>query len=576
MDLSLSDHEDDIHHELSILVATAVDSETVTPHSQLDVCILLEDECATQEKTAQAIQKIYERTMDKGCCQLYLKDATPDRLSNKFVISLLEVESPQLNCLDQQHFQSIQSVLTQAAGVLWVNSGDVAESDPIFKMVDGLRRTVTSENSDLVFVTLALGAIPSPGSMEDCAELVFSIYQKTISGSVKELEEEYIREGKTVYIKRVVEASRLNHHMDEQTNLIRTKDIEFGHAPPLRLDFECPGVIDSLRFIEDPRHETQLEMNEVEIEVNASGLIFRDCLVALNRLKASSSSIGAEFSGTIARVAEGCNYKVGDAVYGFTTSGSFGSIVRTSADLIAPIPHGLSFLDTAGLPIAFGTVHHALVEIARLEKGETILIHSAAGGTGQAAIQVAQYLGAEVYATVGTPKKKQLLMDRYNIPEERIFSSRSTKFAQSIKVLTNGEGVDVILNSLSGEKLTASWESIAPFGRFIEIGKRDIMTNSKLPMLPFLKNVSFCVVDLFGMIQQRPKKVKRILDQVNELLREGHISSPYPLTVYGVGSLEDAFRDMQSGTNSGKIVVEMKKTEVVKVNSTLVGDISHG
>ena len=133
-----------------------------------------------------------------------------------------------------------------------------------------------------------------------------------------------------------------------------------------------------------------------------------------------------------------------------------------------------SFEHAISVPVTGVTTHYALVELARLQEGESVLIHSAAGGVGQFAIQIAQMIGATIYATVGTKEKKHFLMERYGIPEDHILSSRNTAFAQGVMRLTGAKGVDVIFNSLSGELVTASWDFIASFGRFIEIGKEHI------------------------------------------------------------------------------------------------------
>lgn len=225
----------------------------------------------------------------------------------------------------------------------------------------------------------------------------------------------------------------------------------------------------------------------------------------------------------------------------------------------------LSFSEAAALPVAYATAWIALNQIARLQQGETILIHSGAGGTGQAAIQIAQLLGASVFTTVSNENKKRFLVEKYNVPENHIFSSRSTLFAKGIKLLTNNKGVDVVLNSLSSEGLIASWESIAPYGRFIEIGKNDILSNAKLPMLQFEQNITFAAVDLAAMTMDRPHVVTAALETILSLLREGKISLPDPLQVYGISDIEVAFRQMQSGKNSGKAVLEMRDTDEVMV-----------
>lgn len=209
----------------------------------------------------------------------------------------------------------------------------------------------------------------------------------------------------------------------------------------------------------------------------------------------------------------------------------------------------------------------ALVNSARIQKGETVLIHWAAGGLGQAAIQLAQVIGCEIYATVGSIQKRDILENSYGIPRDHIFSSRDLSFADGIKRMTKGRGVDVILNSTSGDALKASWECIAQYGRFIEVGKYDTMTNMRLPMAPFMKNATFSFMDLIHVNLFNPEIGSEVFDKVMALMGEGKLKAPVPVQVYNYSQLEEAFRFMQSGRHSGKIVFEARDEDLVKVSS---------
>jgi NADPH:quinone reductase-like Zn-dependent oxidoreductase len=163
--------------------------------------------------------------------------------------------------------------------------------------------------------------------------------------------------------------------------------------------------------------------------------------------------------------------------------------------------------------------------------GESVLIHAAAGGVGQAAIHIARHRNAEIYATVGSEEKKTLLINLYAIPEDHIFCSRHSSFAQGIKRMTKGRGVDVVLNSLSGELLKISVECIAPLARFVEIGKKDMYLRNKLSMAPFLNNIAFFSVNL-GIIAEKAKPL--MLDIMNSVVRLvaeacNHMHLPQPL-----------------------------------------------
>jgi NADPH:quinone reductase-like Zn-dependent oxidoreductase len=207
----------------------------------------------------------------------------------------------------------------------------------------------------------------------------------------------------------------------------------------------------------------------------------------------------------------------------------FGTRVVVPADVCERIPGGLSFEDAATMPCVFATALYSIFDVGNLQKGQvcanndqtvrvklkltiflqSILIHSACGGVGIAAIQLAQMIGAEIFTTVGNDDKVKFLMENFGLRRNRIFNSRDTSFVNDVMRETNGDGVDMALNSLSGELLHATWTCIAEFGKMIEISKRDLIGTGKLDMRPFLANRSYCCVDLDQICRKRSKITKR-------------------------------------------------------------------
>lgn len=266
----------------------------------------------------------------------------------------------------------------------------------------------------------------------------------------------------------------------------------------------------------------------------------------------NSSHTGSECSGIISRVGSAVSrFQVGDSVAALG-DGCFATSIRVQENgPVVKIPAGISFEEAAALPVNYATSYVALHNVARIQPGESVLIHSGTGGTGQAAIPIAKNVGATVFATVGSQSKKQFLMDTYQIPESNIFSSRTTLFAQAIKHRTDNKGVDVVLNSLAGESLLASWECMAPYGRFLEVGKRDILSNQGLPMAQFLRNVTYSGVDLAAMSVERPE-VCAALEKVFALVQEGKLHPSQPIHQHGVGEIEKAFRILQGGQHGAR------------------------
>lgn len=191
----------------------------------------------------------------------------------------------------------------------------------------------------------------------------------------------------------------------------------------------------------------------------------------------------------------------------------------------------------------------------RLQKGETILIHAAAGGVGQMAIQIAEMVGAKILATVGSPAKRQLLKDVYSLDEDQIFSSRDDSFVAGVIQATGGKGVDVVLNSLAGPLLHATWGCVGAFGRFVEIGKRDIHENTRIAMEPFRHNVMFASVDLITLWKKNRAVASRVFRTCCRLVHDGKVNLPATVTTISYSEIVRGFRLLQMGKNTGKVVL---------------------
>lgn len=299
---------------------------------------------------------------------------------------------------------------------------------------------------------------------------------------------------------------------------------------------------------------------EVEIEVAAAGLNFLDVLLVLGLIPASLHPagvppvpLGLECAGRVVAVGEDVDgFDVGQDVVALGP-GSLASHLTTSALLVAPQPRRLSYEQAATIVAAHATAYQALAKAARLAPGERVLIHAAAGGVGMAAIQWAQHIGARIHATAGSSQKREYLR---SLGIHHLSDSRSDRFVSEVMAQTAGEGVDVVLNSLAGELLEKSFGLLRDFGRFIEIGKRDCIENTRLGMRPFLKNLTFSLVDLMGMARHRPEQIAALLREIVEHIERGNLN-PLPVRCFGICQAEEAFRFMASGQHIGKLVLTM-------------------
>lgn len=286
-------------------------------------------------------------------------------------------------------------------------------------------------------------------------------------------------------------------------------------------------------------------------------------MVAMGQIP--DSLLGFEGAGIVRRVAGDVTLvKPGDRVC-FLAHGAHRTVHRIRAEYAVPVPSEMPFHEAAGLLLAHSTAWYGLQKMANIEKGQTILIHAAAGGVGQAAIMLAQHVGLEIFATVGSEDKRELIKTRYGIPEDRIFNSRDLSFVQGVMRMTNGVGVDVVLNSLSGEALRQTWTCIAPFGTFIEIGMKDILGNTRLDMRPFIRDATFTFINLNHLERDRPKLMSEILHSSMDLIKAGILKSIYPVTDYPISQVEQSFRVMQAGKHRGKLTLTYDDDDVVPV-----------
>ena len=320
-----------------------------------------------------------------------------------------------------------------------------------------------------------------------------------------------------------------------------------------RLEVSRPGQLANLRL--RPVARRPPVAGEVEIEVGAAGVNFRDVMNTLGIYPGAPIPLGAECAGRVTAVGAGVTHLAeGDAVVAIA-AGTFGTHVTAAADLVVRAPTGLSVEEAATIPIAFLTAHYALAQVARLQRGEQVLIHSAAGGVGLAAVQLAPLAGAEVLATAGSPDKRAYLRD---LGVKQVMDSRTLEFADEVMRCTGGRGVDVVLNALPGEYAAKSLAVLAPYGRFVEIGRTDIYLNRPLPLYPFRSNLSYTAVDLDRLCRERTGLARTLLYEILDLFAQGALR-PLPSLVVAARDAAAGFRHLAQRRNIGKVVLSFDR-----------------
>lgn len=330
-----------------------------------------------------------------------------------------------------------------------------------------------------------------------------------------------------------------------------------GTVLPYRLEIEKAGVLTDLRLNATTRRT--LGPEEIEILVKAGGINFRDVMKALGIYPGNPIDLkwfGDDVAGVVVAVGEQVtDIQPGDRVAGLAAYG-FRSYATLHQHLCFKLPDTIRFEEAATLPTVFLTAHYAINHLARMRRGERILIHAGTGGVGQAAIQIAHQLGLEIFATAGTPEKRDLLRE---LGAHHIFSSRTLDFADEILRITEGRGVDAVLNSLAGDFIPKNFSVLAPFGRYLEIGKIDVYKNSKIGLEPLRNNISVFVIDLGQHILEKPAYVAELFAELQEKFADGTYR-PLPHTVFPITEVVEAFRYMAAGKHIGKNVLNFDHT----------------
>ncbi|KAF5555326.1 polyketide synthase [Fusarium napiforme] len=514
---------------------------------------------AFSQKLAHSIQMQFESS-GHDISIIQWDNVSESSVMGKYCLCLAEWENPVLATLTDEDWERLRQVIRTSYGTLWITGGSAMDCpDPMKSLMVGLSRAIRNEDAGVRLATFDLETADRVDFLS-AAKNVFKV--ASVHAFSDEPEGEYAARDLTVYVPRVERALDIDNSLRRyegkgQPELVSLK----GCGRPLKLTIKTPGLLDTFRWDEDEVYYQPLPQDWVEIEVKAVGLNFKDVLVALGNL--AEDKLGVDASGVITRVGSAVtDFKPGDRVM-TASCATFATFVRFPAKGAIPVPEHMSFEEATSMPLIFLTAYYSLVTVGNLARGERILIHAAAGGVGQAAIMIAQQKGAEIFATVGSEEKRQLIKDQYSIPDDHIFSSRDTSFAKAIHRVTQGQGVDVVLNSLAGEALRLSWHCLAKFGRFLEIGKADLFANTGLDMKPFLDNKTYIGVNLLDFENNPTPRAVALWQETARLIHDGTVKPIAPLQLFSIAEVEKAFRHMQAGKHMGKVVVSVKDDDMV-------------
>ncbi|KAK4149349.1 KR domain-containing protein [Chaetomidium leptoderma] len=547
LDLNVWDREDEQHRMMSTIVSTAVPESPSVYERQV---ALVYDPAAPPP--SEWLRDLAAGIEAATAASPTVADLTElDMIRGKVCVFLSGLDGPQK--LDASNFEAIKTLATVSKGLFWVTTGSAIDCPvPENALQTGLLRTCRVEDGSRRLVSLDLD--PSRGPWDPAALdiicRVFAVaFDYSETNDVGAHDFEVSERGGVVLLPRVRrDAAKSVRYANAPGEAEMQPFIQPGPTGrQLRLEVVKPGLLDSIVFRDDEDVDRPLPDGWVEVEPRAYGINFRDVMGAMGQLD-EKQELGVESAGVVTRVGGGAELedhgiRVGVRVVALTPHGHIASRVRAPWTSVVPMPEHMGYAEGASIGAVFITAYYSMFEAARLEPGESVLIHAASGGVGQACIILAQWRGLDVFATVGTPEKRAFLRETYGVPDERIFNSRDASFAPAVLTATKQRGVDVVINSLAGSLLHESWGVLAVHGRFIEIGKKDIHKNMSLDMATFRKAAGFIAVDLL-----RNKKIRNIS----------------PIVTYPMADIGRALRSMQAGKHMDKIVVVPEEGDMVK------------
>ena len=488
-------------------------------------------------------------------------------------VSLVETENELLATMSPQDMDRLRLVTDKATDLLWVTGANMLGEQPNLNLTlsNGLSRALMLEQPALRWSVLDISSAKSQFSDQANANNVCGNIVKALVARYENDDCEFISVNSVLYVSRYLPDSRVNSLFRQRLELQTTRDEKqtLASAKSTRLTVGRPGVTDTMYFqrLCEPGNDESPPKGYVDIEVKTVSLDAKDVYTMHGRVETRNKTTGHDFSGVVTAVGPEINkareipLEVGDRVVAM-----WPIQVDTATRVLASCVHKL--LDSEELsvvptmPLVYATPLYALKDRTHLRRGESVLVHAGSGGFGIAAITLAQKMGAVVYTTCGSQAKRQYLINELGVDPAHIFSLRDSSSVQGIMDATGRRGVDVIINSLVSDLLYDSWQScLADYGRFVEIGKRELVDAGRLDMRAFLRSVTFTAFDLSELCYAKDPFHRatwdRLMAESLQLYRAGEIK-PLPAKVFDVTQVSPAYRFFANKDRIGKVVISME------------------
>jgi NADPH:quinone reductase-like Zn-dependent oxidoreductase/SAM-dependent methyltransferase len=567
-DLVMRDYQDDQCHIMSVIVTTASEIQQAVERKTRKgrLVMLISDEASTKERElADQVRARLDPNMERRSTVvpfslIKVQKELTDLTSDDLVICLAEAgDKPLLSDLSEEQFSCLQFMISQVSNLLWVTSVNTSDPGcPDYSVAQGFFRSIRAEQPDTHIVILAIEGEQDERSQAN----IISEVSKTAfddESSIKEVE--YIARDSVITIGRAVRDITTDNALRSLVSK-QLREKPWGDGPALKLSVSQPGSLETLHFVEDYSYAEGLGSHEIEIEAKAWGLTSHVLNIALGHLDTRTENFGTDCVGIIKRLGSKCSTSLrpGDRV-AMVSPGCMRKYPRADEACVLKIPDSLSFEDAASVILPGFTACHSVLNVARLQEYEKVLIHSAADSAGQTAGRLAQMLGAQVFATVSTAAEKQLVIDTLGLAPDHIFDSNSS-LTQGVMSVTEGEGVDVLLD-FSQDTLRTPLSCVTDGGRVVSVGGREKSEASKIATEIMSRNLSFSSIDLLRL---KPKVLSQLAKRMMQLLADDKIPPPQSLQVFKVSGIVEAFKQLQEEDTTGRIVITASSEDIVPVS----------
>ena len=552
----------DTTERTQMIVATTDASNGGTLH-ELGEAIIVQPANAGQELSA-LMTELVERLSVVGfdTAIVDMSTALECALESCLVINMVEIQEQLLSKMEITAFQKMQNLVLRSKFLLWVTMGSTMTGEnPAMNMVNGLLRAVSYERDSANFATLDLGVASQLHQTADhvnaISRIAFSLCEEAATGT---FEREFACHEGNMYIPRVSPLEAMNNWMnglDEQVEVEKVSLEEIHY--PVQITSKTEGDMEEFQFKEVSTGLDSLGDNDVQIDVKCSGSNKAD-------LTTSVESMGLECAGIIARLGPKVRHlRRGDRVMAIGSSCHRTAVIM-SEDFCQRIPEGFSFEQGAAIPVAYCTALWAVLKIARLQPGESVLIHENADGIDQAAAEIALHLDAEVFFLTKSLEKRVFMIEKLHVPETHVLHVDELELSRTLMRLTKDKGVDVVIGSSPGEIMRQSWHCIAKFGRFVNLhAGGGLEDTAELDMRPFQRSAAFSSVNIKDLLQHHRDEVSATFREVRCMLDEGKIGPISPITSYNYDSIQEWFEALRSGKLTGKTVLSAHSEDLVPV-----------